>query len=31
VLDYVSSRFVEMLREVDSYDLARLENRPGWA
>jgi creatinine amidohydrolase len=31
VLDFVSSRFVELLREVDSYDLARLENRPGWA
>ena len=31
VLDFVSSRFVELLEEVDQYDLARLGNPPAWS
>ncbi|MCU0968555.1 MAG: creatininase family protein [Rubrivivax sp.] len=31
VLDFVSDRFVELLREVDGYDLARLGNAPSWS
>ncbi len=31
VLDFVSSRFVELLEEVDRYDLARLGNPPAWS
>jgi creatinine amidohydrolase len=30
VLEFVSSRFVELLAEVHAYDLARLENPPAW-
>jgi creatinine amidohydrolase len=30
VVDYVSSRFVELLHEVDRFDLARLANAPAW-
>jgi creatinine amidohydrolase len=30
VLDVVSSRFVELLQEVDRYDLGRLGNAPAW-
>jgi creatinine amidohydrolase len=30
VIDFVSSRFVELLQEVQRYDLARLDNRPPW-
>lgn len=30
VLDLVSSRFVELLQEVQRYDLSRLDNRPPW-
>jgi creatinine amidohydrolase len=30
VLDFVSDRFIELLREVDAYPLARLENPPAW-
>jgi creatinine amidohydrolase len=30
VLDLVSSRFVDLLREVDRYDLRRLANDPAW-
>ncbi|NLZ40291.1 MAG: creatininase family protein [Comamonadaceae bacterium] len=30
VLDFVSSRFVELLAEVDAYPLARLGNAPAW-
>ena len=31
VLDFVSSRFVELLQEVDRYDLGRLGNEPAFA
>jgi creatinine amidohydrolase len=31
VLDFVSSRFVELLAEVHAYDPARLANRPAWS
>lgn len=31
VLDFVADRFVELLREVDAYPLARLENPPAWS
>ena len=31
VLDFVSSRFVELLEEVQRYDLARLDNDPAWS
>jgi creatinine amidohydrolase len=31
VLDFVSSRFVELLQEIDRYDLKRLDNRPAWS
>ena len=31
VLDFVSSRFVELLQEVQRYDLQRLSNAPAWA
>jgi creatinine amidohydrolase len=30
VLDFVSDRFVELLREVDAFDLARLGQSPAW-
>lgn len=30
VLDYVSDRFVELLHEIDRYDLKRLANEPAW-
>lgn len=30
VLDFVASRFVELLLEVDAYPLARLANAPAW-
>lgn len=30
VLDYVSDRFVELLGEIDRFDLARLDNAPAW-
>ena len=30
VIDHVSSRFVELLQEVDRFDLARLANAPAW-
>jgi creatinine amidohydrolase len=30
VLDYVSDRFVELLHEIDRYDLERLDNAPAW-
>ncbi len=30
VIDFVSSRFVELLREVDRYDVKRLSNDPAW-
>jgi creatinine amidohydrolase len=30
VLDYVSDRFVELLHEIDRYDLKRLDNQPAW-
>jgi creatinine amidohydrolase len=30
VIDHVSDRFVELLREVDRYDLSRLDNAPSW-
>jgi creatinine amidohydrolase len=30
VIDFVSSRFVELLQEVQRYDLSRLDNRPPW-
>ena len=31
VLDFVSSRFVELLHEIDRYDLRRLGNAPAWS
>ncbi len=31
VLDFVAERFVELLDEVDRYDLARLEQAPAWS
>ena len=31
VLDFVSDRFVELLAEVDRYDLGRLANEPAWS
>jgi creatinine amidohydrolase len=31
VLDFVSDRFVELLAEVDRYDLGRLGNEPAWS
>jgi creatinine amidohydrolase len=31
VLDHVSDRFVELLREVDAYPLERLANDPAWS
>jgi creatinine amidohydrolase len=31
VIDHVSSRFVELLQEVDGYDLGRLRNEPAWS
>lgn len=31
VLDFVSSRFVELLQEVARYDLRRLDNPPAWS
>lgn len=30
VVDHVSSRFVELLQEIDRFDLARLANQPAW-
>ena len=30
VVDHVSSRFVELLQEIDRFDLARLANKPAW-
>lgn len=30
VLDFVASRFVELLQEVEAYPLARLTNAPAW-
>ena len=30
VLDFVSTQFVELLREVDRFDLARLDANPAW-
>jgi creatinine amidohydrolase len=30
VLDFVSDRFVELLHEVDRYDLGRLQREPAW-
>jgi creatinine amidohydrolase len=30
VLDFVSDRFIELLREVQRFDLARLDNQPPW-
>jgi creatinine amidohydrolase len=30
VIDFVSSRFVELLHEVHAFDLQRLDNEPGW-
>jgi creatinine amidohydrolase len=30
VLDFVSDRFVELLREVQRHDLALLDNQPPW-
>lgn len=30
VVDHVSSRFVELLDEIDRFDLARLGNEPAW-
>jgi creatinine amidohydrolase len=31
VLTHVSDRFVELLQEVDRYDLGRLGNEPAWS
>jgi len=31
VLAFVADRFVELLREVDAYPLARLANPPAWS
>lgn len=31
VLEHVSDRFIELLREVDAFDLARLDNPPAWS
>jgi creatinine amidohydrolase len=31
VLDFVSDRFIELLREVQRHDLALLDNRPPWS
>jgi creatinine amidohydrolase len=30
VIDFVSARFVELLQEVQRYDLSRLDNQPPW-
>jgi hypothetical protein len=30
VLDHVSDRFIELLREVQRHDLALLDNKPPW-
>jgi len=30
VVDYVSDRFIELLRDIDRFDLARLANDPPW-
>jgi creatinine amidohydrolase len=30
VIDHVSDRFVELLSEIDRFDLQRLGNEPAW-